>query len=73
MADVDVARQPVRLHPGGSVDRVPEETVARHLHANNAGHHRSSVHPHTNLEARRAMTSEWQRDRHLAARCDVRV
>ena len=35
--DVDAERFAVRLHPGGRVDRVAEEAVARHRKANDSG------------------------------------
>lgn len=33
----------VALHPGGGVDRIAKETIARHLQAHHAGHHHSWV------------------------------
>ena len=35
----------VALHPGGCVDRVSEQTVARHLQPHHAGHHHARVDP----------------------------
>ena len=48
-ADVYPSRDPVALHPGRCVHRVPEQTVARHLDPNHSGHHRSSVHTDSDL------------------------
>eukprot|EP00961_Rhodomonas_salina_P216093 2919186-Rhodomonas_salina.2 len=42
-------RGPVALHAAGSVDRVPEEAVARHFHSHNPRVRRPAVHPNAHL------------------------
>ena len=39
------------LHAAGGVDGVPEEAVARHLGADDAGHDGARVHPGADLQA----------------------
>ena len=60
VADVDVAGQTVRLHPRGGVDGVAEQTVAGHLHAHDAGHHRARVQPDTDLKTDPALSLSHQ-------------
>ncbi len=49
-AAVDAPRHTVTLHPGRRVHRVSEQTVARHLVAHHARHHRPAVDPHPDLK-----------------------
>lgn len=50
LAQVDLERQPVGLHPGGGVDGVPEETVARHLDPHHAGAAGACVQTNSDLQ-----------------------
>mmetsp|Transcript_7699 Transcript_7699/g.17679 ORF Transcript_7699/g.17679 Transcript_7699/m.17679 type:complete len:309 (-) Transcript_7699:226-1152(-) len=47
--DVHAHREAVALHAAGSVDRVPEEAVARHFHSHNPRVRRPAVHPNAHL------------------------
>lgn len=48
--DVDFSLDAVRFRATGDVDRVPEETVARHSNADDASHDVARVNADTNLE-----------------------
>ena len=50
--DVYPARHAVWLHPAGHVDGVPEQTVARHLLTDHAGHAGTRVNADSNLNSR---------------------
>lgn len=49
---MDFHRLASGLHPGRGVDRISEQTVPRHLHADNAGHHGTGVYAHADLQMR---------------------
>lgn len=49
---VDFHRLASGLHTGRSVDRVPEQAVPRHLHADDAGHHGAGMYAHADLQMR---------------------